>query len=78
MNRGRVEEERGGKETDGCPLTVGLDLYIASGCDGFVGWAMMLDEVVDMAYTVSINGIFTSIQYNGEIDQDSALLMYFS
>jgi hypothetical protein len=22
MNRGRVGEERGGKETDGCPLTV--------------------------------------------------------
>jgi hypothetical protein len=23
MNRGRVGEERGGKETDGCPLTKG-------------------------------------------------------
>jgi hypothetical protein len=22
MNRGRVGEERGGKETDGCPLTL--------------------------------------------------------
>jgi hypothetical protein len=25
MNRGRVGEERGSKETDGCPLTVTLD-----------------------------------------------------
>jgi hypothetical protein len=32
----------------------------------------------DMAYTVSINGIFTLIQYNGEIDQDSAVSTYFS
>jgi hypothetical protein len=24
MNRGRVGEERGGKETDGCPLTLGV------------------------------------------------------
>jgi hypothetical protein len=33
---------------------------------------------VDMAHTVSINGIFTSIQYNSEINQVSAVLMYFS
>jgi hypothetical protein len=26
MNRGRVGEERGGKETDGCPLTFTYDL----------------------------------------------------
>jgi hypothetical protein len=32
----------------------------------------------DTAHTVSINGIFTSIQYNGEINQDSAVSMYFS
>jgi hypothetical protein len=25
MNRGRVGEERGGKETDGCPLTIRSD-----------------------------------------------------
>jgi hypothetical protein len=31
MNRGRVGEERGGKETDGCPLTIGLPLVIAKG-----------------------------------------------
>jgi hypothetical protein len=24
MNRGRVEEERGGKEMDGCPLTISV------------------------------------------------------
>jgi hypothetical protein len=24
MNRGRVGEERGGKEMDGCPLTAGI------------------------------------------------------
>jgi hypothetical protein len=29
---------------------------------------------IDMAHTVSISGIFTSIQYNSEIDQDSAVL----
>jgi hypothetical protein len=31
MNRGRVGEKRGGKETDGCPLTnflISLQLYI--------------------------------------------------
>jgi hypothetical protein len=33
---------------------------------------------VDMAHTVSINGIFTLIQYNGEIDQVSAVSTYFS
>jgi hypothetical protein len=27
MNRGRVGEERGGKETDRCPLTIFVDLY---------------------------------------------------
>jgi hypothetical protein len=33
---------------------------------------------IDTAHTVSINRIFTLIQYNGEIDQDSAVSMYFS
>jgi hypothetical protein len=33
---------------------------------------------VDTAHIVSINGIFTSIQYSGEINQVSAVLMYFS
>jgi hypothetical protein len=31
----------------------------------------------DTAHTVTISGIFTSIQYNGEIDQVSAVLTYF-
>jgi hypothetical protein len=31
MNRGRVGEERGGKEMDGCPLTVG-HLRSSVGC----------------------------------------------
>jgi hypothetical protein len=31
----------------------------------------------DMAHTVSINRIFTSIQYNSEINQDSAVSTYF-
>jgi hypothetical protein len=31
-----------------------------------------------MAHMVSINGIFTLIQYNSEIDQVSAVLTYFS
>jgi hypothetical protein len=31
-----------------------------------------------MAHTVSISGIFTLIQYNGEIDQDSAVSTFFS
>jgi hypothetical protein len=30
MNRGRVQEERGGKETDGCPLT--LTIYVFPFC----------------------------------------------
>jgi hypothetical protein len=29
MNRGRVGEERGGKETDGCPLTVPVTIQSA-------------------------------------------------
>jgi hypothetical protein len=36
------------------------------------------EEGVDMAHTVSINGFFILIQYNSEIDQDSAVLTYFS
>jgi hypothetical protein len=31
MNRGRVVEERGGKEMDGCPLTHPLCLIILQG-----------------------------------------------
>jgi hypothetical protein len=34
MNRGRVGEERGGKETDGCPLTDATEevsLYVSHG-----------------------------------------------
>jgi hypothetical protein len=30
MNRGRVGEERGGKETDGCPLTVTTSLLFGA------------------------------------------------
>jgi hypothetical protein len=30
MNRGRVGEERGGKETDGCPLTVKQRIKMAA------------------------------------------------
>jgi hypothetical protein len=36
MNRGRVEEERGGKETDGCPLTVMPRLSFNSFCVGTI------------------------------------------
>jgi hypothetical protein len=32
----------------------------------------------DTAHTVSISGIFTLIQHNGEIDQVSAVSTYFS
>jgi hypothetical protein len=32
MHRERVGEERGGKETDGCPLTVRVALTLATGC----------------------------------------------
>jgi hypothetical protein len=32
---------------------------------------------VDIVHTVSINGIFTSIQYNSEIDQNSASFKVF-
>jgi hypothetical protein len=35
------------------------------------------EEEDDMVHTVSISGIFTWIQYNSEIDQDSAVLMFF-
>jgi hypothetical protein len=39
---------------------------------------VLIPRANDIAHTVSINGIFTSIQYNSEIDQDSAVLTYFS
>jgi hypothetical protein len=35
MNKGRVGEERGGKETDGCPLTVGWSEVAGTG----LGWS---------------------------------------
>jgi hypothetical protein len=38
MNKGRVGEERGGKETDGCPLTV-------------MGWEMILKIIRDKNVT---------------------------
>jgi hypothetical protein len=36
MNRWRVGEDRGSKETDGCPLT-GLATVVAGLCNGFEG-----------------------------------------
>jgi hypothetical protein len=30
MDRGRVGEDRGSKETDGCPLTIGVDFVVHS------------------------------------------------
>jgi hypothetical protein len=34
---------------------MGLDQYIASECDGFVGWVIMLGEVIDVAWSSTIN-----------------------
>jgi hypothetical protein len=108
MNRGRVGEERRGKEMDGCPLTPQASyprvdqsrlkvseaywssyrkandtLHIQSWWHFTYTKSMScqlvtLHSTADMAHTVSINGIFTLIQYNSEIDQDSAVSMYFS
>jgi hypothetical protein len=39
MNRGRVGEERGSKETDGCPLTGTSDLVILA-VTWVRGWRM--------------------------------------
>jgi hypothetical protein len=37
-----------------------------------------ISHIIDTAHIVSISRIFTSIQYNGEIDQVSAVSTYFS
>jgi hypothetical protein len=75
MNKGRVGEERGGKETDGCPLTVGL-LYRLSMfflCSNYyhlpsvsprftehhIGYKIIL-----MAYIVQKTGFMASREYN--------------
>jgi hypothetical protein len=41
MNRGRVEDERGGKETDRCPLTVSK----------VMGWGMISKMIRDKNVT---------------------------
>jgi hypothetical protein len=41
MNRGRVGEERGGKETDGCTLTQALIDCGATGCFINIEWGSL-------------------------------------
>jgi hypothetical protein len=43
---------------------VGLDQYIASGCDEFVGYTMMLDEFIDIAWLLTMNELLTSTQWS--------------
>jgi hypothetical protein len=44
MNRGRVGEERGGKETDGCPLTIAATAALANSEEGMVMECEVSDE----------------------------------
>jgi hypothetical protein len=75
MNRGRVGEERGGKETDGCPLTVPPDLFKEQTSSAFgIYGGMRRDEVRALGYTV--NDIYNCIiamgfrQFNYEVHAD--------
>jgi hypothetical protein len=40
---------------------VGLDQYVTSGCNRFVGQAMMLDEFIDIAWSLTMDKLLILI-----------------
>jgi hypothetical protein len=34
---------------------VDLDQYVTGGCDGFVGWAIMLSKVIDITWSSTMD-----------------------
>jgi hypothetical protein len=56
---------------------VGLDQYIASGCDGFMGWATMLSEVNDITWSLTMDELLT-LSYSLQTLVSETLLLLLS